>query len=151
MGKVSDNDRFFLLATPKTDNSRFLGQYPSNLRMSSNVEVAVPAEDEDPLKGGLRVRVVFKWVNGCNDVAGFCIIFSKLSDKNWNEDETNARLTLIGNKLLVEPTAEEDGLTSDNYLPIGAPIKVSDKLSIKPGIYLGTHKRTIVDLIETEP
>lgn len=50
--------------------------------------------------------------------------------------------------MFIEPLTENNGLTSDNYLPIGQYIPVNNNYAIKPGIYQGTPQWIIVDVIK---
>ena len=76
-----------------------------------------------------------KTPNGdCNhDFSGSCLIIRK---KEGSSMQANAMGYFEDGKLVIVPTTEDDGFTTDGYLVIGAPIEVQyDSIIIQEGIY----------------
>lgn len=110
------------------------------------------ATDSGAEDGDLGVRIKFRWHGtdptgtGCNASFGICLIFGEAPNE---AEEINALATVDGDKLIIEPTTEENGLTSDGYLPVGNFVAYGDKL-IKPGIYKGRSEKIVVDLVDAK-
>ena len=92
------------------------------------------AFDSGSLKSELvifRLEIKFKWHgSGCVVPIGICIIIPSPM-----ADAMNAEAMIFEENLIVFPTTEDNGLTSDGYLPIFEDIYVDENTVIKAGIY----------------
>lgn len=63
---------------------------------------------------------------------GFCFGIKQ----EVNSSQSNARGCFVDGKLVIVPTTEENGFTSDGYLAIGAAIEIqNDSIVIQEGVY----------------
>lgn len=78
-------------------------------------------------------KLRFKWGgSGCVRSFGICLIIPlPIAD----DKEANAQTIDLANKLIVMPSTDDNGLTSDGYLPIFEDLYVEDGKVIKAGIY----------------
>jgi len=77
-----------------------------------------------------RAKIKFKWGgSGCSRPLGICIIIpiGKL--------EANADALIKDGKYVIIPDNDDNGITTDGYLPIFEDIYVDENTTIKAGIY----------------
>lgn len=99
-------------------------------------------------KSGIR----FRWSGyepgngGCNAPLGICLFFRTTADSL-----SNATVSVFNKKLIIQPVSDDNGLTSDGYLPIFPDISLDPqtirelKLSgsvVKAGIYTANYDAT---------
>ncbi len=73
------------------------------------------------------------WKSGCTIPLGICgIIPIGLND---NLEESTAKYQVNDDKIIVIPTTEDNGITTDGYLPILNDIYVNEDITVKSGIY----------------
>lgn len=158
------NGSDLLKTLPIVDNSKLetsmRERIVPNLLRANVTPNYIDEEDEDDDGGGPRIK--FKWPgldrygNACNTSKGICItiplnhIEKEVPVIAIGEFGSNSILTVIDDKLLIEPTADENGLTSDGYLPIPEYMPLTPTMLIKPGIYAGEPTKIVVDLLELE-
>ena len=158
IAKSNGSDKQFLSSTKITKNLLPLGFKLSKL--ASNTEVG-PDDPIEPIEADLVAwpKVKFRWSgseNGCKTPLGICLIWGAAEEAEEPSEEeiaepidaSDAKITILGDKLILEPLTSDNGLTSDNYLPIASHIQVNENYMIKPGIYQGTPERVIVDVIK---
>lgn len=98
-----------------------------------------------------RFKIIFKWGgDGCSTPLGICFILSHVIPS-----EENATILFCNDNCIILPETEENGLTSDLYLPIFNDVRINDSTLIRHGIYKAycneaTGSRAIlVDLINS--
>lgn len=99
---------------------------------------------EEDRTQGTQYVITWHWplANGdCdNDLYGLCSA-SKMDTINHG---ANVRGCLVDGKLVIVPTADENGFTSDGYLAIGQPIVVdNDTIIIREGIYAAYYDEVL--------
>ena len=99
---------------------------------------------EEDRTQGTQYVITWHWplANGdCdNDLYGLCSAY-KMDTINHGE---NVRGCLVDGKLVIIPTADENGFTSDGYLAIGQPIIVdNDTIIIREGIYAAYYDEAL--------
>jgi hypothetical protein len=80
-----------------------------------------------------KPHIRFRWGKGCKRPIGICIIIpiGKL--------DANATAMIIDNKYVIIPNNEDNGITTDGYLPIIDDIYIDENTTIKAGIYLANY------------
>lgn len=149
ISKSNGSDKQFLLNTKITNNL-----VPLNFKIvkSASIGEVKPNNPIESVEADLVAwpKIKFRWAgseNGCNTPLGICLIFAA-PDIPDPIDASDAKVTVIGEKMIIEPLTSDNGLTSDNYLPIASHIQVNENYMIKPGIYQGTPERVVVDVIK---
>lgn len=78
-----------------------------------------------------RIKIKFKWGgSGCVNPIGICIIIPLPTSL-----EENAEFIETDGKFVVFPLTDDNGITSDGYLPIFEDILIDENTTIKAGIY----------------
>lgn len=122
LASTTDED-ISLMGKNIVDNSRstsFKSKQPS-------LKASVSEEEE------VGIGIKFKWhgtdprTHGCIKPLGICITFGYEEIQNISPEEVNADVYILdGNKLVIHPRTEENGLTSDGYLPVGNYVPYGD-------------------------
>ncbi|MDK7375386.1 hypothetical protein QP519_07495 [Weeksella virosa] len=86
-----------------------------------------------------KIRIRFRWSGlggnaGCEFPLGICVTIG-VEQSEISMLDSNASIYKVDDKLAIVPETIDNGLTSDNYLPIYSDVYVNDSLTIKAGIY----------------
>ncbi|HXJ98130.1 MAG TPA: hypothetical protein VNJ50_04740 [Gelidibacter sp.] len=101
-----------------------------NTKICHNALSEIQLKVDKPKKP--KAKVKFKWGGtGCVNAIGICVIIPLLHE---NEDG-NANISIYDEKLILTLESEDNGLTSDGFLPIYEDIFVDDSTTIEAGIY----------------
>lgn len=79
-----------------------------------------------------RWEIKFAWGAGCVNPIGICILIPLPTNQ---QEYANADVVIVDDKLVVMPMIEENGITTDGYLPIYEDLYVDENTKIKAGIY----------------
>ncbi|MCI0922788.1 hypothetical protein [Sphingobacterium rhinopitheci] len=138
-------DKEFLLKTKITKNDIPLNSKINKVASTEFSTKSVEAEEN------LVAWPKLKWGFGvdCNRKPGICLIFGAMEQELPLKplEESDWKITLIEDKLIINPIESGEGLTSDYYLPITSYVPVTPNLAIKPGIYEGNATAVVVDLV----
>jgi len=120
-------------------------------KIIDNKEIAKMAlleRETNPKFLPISIQVKFRWWFGCKFPLGICLIISFPY-----ADFAPAEYVKLSDHIVLFPLSEENGLTTDGYLPIGEDIHIDENTIIKAGIYtaffdedLGEYTAIAIDL-----
>ena len=133
-GRMSLNEFKNSLITP--DEHYFF----QNTNITDNTSVAKKLIKEKTTKKTLseaKIKVKFKWGKSCVRSIGVCLIIPIDKKQSYSKQIStgNAEGYLFDNKYIIIPLTDDNGLTSDGYLPLYDDIAVDSSTTIKAGIY----------------
>jgi len=128
---TTPEEKYFFQHTKITDNSS-IAEKLFNEKATTNTLAAFP------------IKVKFKWGKGCVRAIGICVIIpiDKKQAYTQQTNSANAEGYKIDNKYIIVPLTDDNGLTSDGYLPLYDDIAVDENTIIKAGIYRAYYDST---------
>lgn len=121
----------FIQSVETEDERRFFAKHNiiDNRKVASKVlnSAQLKAQKQKP-------RIKFKWGgSGCVNPIGICIIIP------FGVDNPNAEVVIADGKYVVFPKTNDNGITSDGYLPIYEDLYIDEATTIKAGIYMANY------------
>jgi len=82
-----------------------------------------------------KAKFSFTWpASDCEKPLGICIILTFLGD-----EIANTSVAVVDGKYIVIPSTEDNGLTTDGYLPVLRDLYVDENTTVKAGIYTANY------------